>query len=80
MVVLTVCAAAGAQLHRVRAAAGDRAPEEAAPLVDATRAAALDALGDTDGAETIAERRLRVPDGASLTEPPTLREGERAGP
>jgi hypothetical protein len=28
--------------------------------VDAARAAALDALGDTDGAAKIAERRLRA--------------------
>jgi hypothetical protein len=47
-------------LRQLRAAALDRAPEEAASLVDAARAAALDALGDTVGAATIAERRLRA--------------------
>jgi hypothetical protein len=47
-------------LRQLRATALRRAPEEAASLVDAARAAALDALGDTDGAETIAERRLRA--------------------
>jgi hypothetical protein len=46
-------------LRQLRAAALDRTAEEAASLVDAARAAALDALGDTDGAATIAERRLR---------------------
>ena len=46
-------------LRQLRAAALDRAPAEAASLVDAARAAALDVLGDTDGAATIAERRLR---------------------
>lgn len=45
-------------LRQLRAAAHDRAPEEAASLADAARAAALDALGDTDGAAMIAERRL----------------------
>jgi hypothetical protein len=29
-------------------------------MMDAARAAALDALGDTEGAATIAERRLRA--------------------
>ena len=43
-----------------RAAALDRAPEEASSLLDAARSAALDALGDSDGALTIAERRLRA--------------------
>jgi len=47
-------------LRRLRAAALDRAPEEASSLVAAARSAALDALGDTDGASTIAERRLRA--------------------
>ena len=47
-------------LRPLRAAARDRAPEEAASLVDAGRAAALDALGDTDGAAAIVERRLRA--------------------
>jgi hypothetical protein len=47
-------------LRRLRAAALYHAPEEAAALVDAARAAALDALGDTAGAATIAERRLRA--------------------
>ena len=47
-------------LHQLRAAALDRAPEKAAFLVDAARAAALDALGDTAGAATIVERRLRA--------------------
>ena len=48
------------ELRQLRAAAVDRAPEEAKSLVDAARAAALDVLGDTDGAATIAERRLRA--------------------
>ena len=47
-------------LRQLRAAALDRAPEKAAFLVDAARAAALDALGDTAGAATIVERRLRA--------------------
>lgn len=47
-------------LRQLRAAARDRAPEEAAPLVDAARAAALDLLGDTAGAARIAERGLRA--------------------
>jgi hypothetical protein len=47
-------------LPQLRAAARSRAPEEATSLVDTARAAALDALGDTDGAATIAERRLRT--------------------
>jgi hypothetical protein len=47
-------------LRRLRAAALDRAPEEASSLVDAARGAALDALGDTDGASMISERRLRA--------------------
>lgn len=46
-------------LRQLRGAALDRAPEEAASLVDVARAAALDALGDTDGAAMIAKRRLR---------------------
>lgn len=50
----------GIDLRQLRAAALDDAPDEAASLVDAARAAALDALGDTDGAATIAERRLRA--------------------
>jgi hypothetical protein len=44
----------------------DRAPEEAASLVDAARAVALDALGDTDGAAMIAERWLRVRAGSRI--------------
>ncbi len=44
---------------QIRASALDRAPEEVASLVDAARAAVLDALGDTDGAATIAGRRVR---------------------
>ncbi|MEX1104109.1 MAG: hypothetical protein WED87_07655, partial [Dehalococcoidia bacterium] len=51
---------AAIDLRKLRAAARGRAPDEAASLVDATRAAALDALGDTDGAATIAERRVRT--------------------
>jgi hypothetical protein len=47
-------------LRKLRAAAHDRAPEEAASLVDAARATALDALGDMDGMATIAERWLRT--------------------
>jgi hypothetical protein len=46
-------------LSQLRAAARYRAPEEAAPLVDAARAAALDVLGDSDGAARIVERGLR---------------------
>ncbi len=45
-------------LGQLRAAALDRAPEVAASLVVVARAAALDALGDIDGAAAIAERRL----------------------
>lgn len=45
--------------RQLRAAILRRAPQEAASLVDAARTAALDALGDTAGAATIAERRLR---------------------
>lgn len=51
-------------LRPLRAAACDRAPEEVASLVDAARAAALDALGDTDGATAIAERRLQLKAGS----------------
>jgi hypothetical protein len=51
---------AAIDLRKLRAAARDRAPDEAAPLVDTTRAAALDALGDTVGAAAIAERRIRA--------------------
>jgi len=47
-------------LHQLRAAALRRAPKGAASLVDAARAATLDALGDKAGAATIAERRLRA--------------------
>jgi hypothetical protein len=47
-------------LRQLRAAALRRAPEGAASLVDAARAATLDALGDAAGAATIAERRLRA--------------------
>ena len=47
-------------LRQLRAAALRRAPEEAASLLDAARAAALDALGDSDAATKIAERRLRL--------------------
>jgi len=47
-------------LRQLRSAALDRAPEEAASLVDAARAAALGALGDTAGAAATAERRLRT--------------------
>lgn len=46
-------------LRQLRAAARARAPEAATSLVDTARAAALDVLGDTDGAAMIAERRLR---------------------
>ena len=51
-------------LHQLRAAALEGAPDEAASLVDAARAAALDTLGDTDGVAAIAERRLRAERGA----------------
>jgi len=47
-------------LRQLRAAVLDHVPEQAASLVDAARAAALDALGDKAGAATIAERRLRA--------------------
>jgi hypothetical protein len=47
-------------LRQLHAAARHRAPVEAATLVDAARAATLDALGDKAGAATIAERRLRA--------------------
>jgi hypothetical protein len=46
-------------LCQLRSAALRRAPEGAAYLVNDARAAALDALGDTEGATTIAARRLR---------------------
>jgi len=46
-------------LRQLRAAARDRAPEEAKSLVEAARSAALDALGDTEGAISFAVRRLR---------------------
>jgi hypothetical protein len=55
-------------LCQVRAAALRRAPEEAASLVDAARAAALDALGDTLAATKIAERRLRANAAPSRTQ------------
>jgi len=42
-----------------RAAVAGRAATEAACLADAAREAALDLLGDTEGAVAIAERRLR---------------------
>ena len=47
-------------LRQLRAAALDRASEEAAALVDAARAAALDVVGDTAGAAVTAARRLRA--------------------
>ncbi len=47
-------------LRQLRAAARARASEEATPLVDAARAAALEALGDTNGAATIAKQRVRT--------------------
>ena len=47
-------------LRQLHAAARHRASEEGATLVDAARAATLDALGDKAGAATIAERRLRA--------------------
>jgi len=47
-------------LRQLHAVARDRAPEEAATLVDAARAATLDALGDTAGAATITERHVRA--------------------
>jgi hypothetical protein len=47
-------------LRQLRAAALRRAPEEAAHLVDAAWAAALNVLGDTVGSARIAERRLRA--------------------
>jgi hypothetical protein len=47
-------------LRQVRAAALHRAPEEAAHLVDAAWAAALDVLGDTVGSARITERRPRA--------------------
>ena len=50
-------------LRQLRAAARDRAPDQAASMVDVARAAALDALGDSDGAATIAGRRVRVEHG-----------------
>jgi hypothetical protein len=45
-------------LRRLHAASVDRAPEESAPIVEIARAAALEDLGDIDGAAAIAERRL----------------------
>ena len=47
-------------LRQLHAAARHRASEEGATLVDAARAATLDALGDKAGAATIADRRLRA--------------------
>jgi len=47
-------------LHQLRAAALEGAPEEAASLLDAARAAALDVLGDAAGAAAAAERRLQT--------------------
>lgn len=45
-----------------RTADRERAQAEAAHLADMARSAALDLLGDTDGAAAIAERRLRLGD------------------
>ena len=45
-------------LGALRTAARSRAPVQASSLADTARAAALDLLGDTDGAVVIAERRL----------------------
>ena len=42
-----------------RTAVADRAAAQAAGLADTAREAALDLLGDTEGAVAIAERRLR---------------------
>jgi len=47
-------------LPQLRAAAMGRAPREAASLVDAARAAALNVLGDTEGAVRIAQHMLRA--------------------
>jgi hypothetical protein len=49
-------------LDALRAAARARAPAVAARLVDEARAAALDAMGDTEGATAIAARRLCQPE------------------
>jgi hypothetical protein len=46
-----------------RTAVAGRAAAQAAWLADTAREAALDLLGDTDGAEAIAERRLRSEQG-----------------
>jgi hypothetical protein len=50
----------GLDLDALRAAARTTAPTVAAGLVDEARAAALDILGDTEGATSIAARRLRA--------------------
>ncbi len=47
-------------LRQLRAAALGRAPQEAASLVNAARAAALDTLGDTEGVTWLAARQLRA--------------------
>ena len=47
-----------------RTAVGSRGEAQAANLADTARAAALDLLGDTDGAVALAERRLRSGAGA----------------
>ncbi|OGN88096.1 MAG: hypothetical protein A2X23_10990 [Chloroflexi bacterium GWC2_73_18] len=49
-------------LDALRTAARALAPAQAADLADLARAAALDLLGDADGAAALAERRLRTAD------------------
>jgi hypothetical protein len=50
----------GLDLGGLRSAARTQAPAVASRLVDEARAAALDILGDTEGATSIAARRLRA--------------------
>ena len=49
-------------LDALRSAAGAQAPAVASRLVDEARAATLDVLGDTEGATSLAARRLRAID------------------
>jgi hypothetical protein len=66
-------------VRQLLVAAAHRAPEEAASFVDAAWAAALDTLGDTDGAATILQRRLQAERGnwAKLSSEPRLPKPER---
>ncbi|MGH2966300.1 MAG: hypothetical protein ACRDMH_13120 [Solirubrobacterales bacterium] len=73
-------------LRRVTSGTRERGPEEAAWLVDAARAAALQTLGDTEAVRKIAERRLPLivaarpriaPTGIAPPSPPAVARHDR---